>query len=206
MIVHSGAMKTRLVLSAAVLAIASAAFAADPKAPDAPAAASDSAKKSDRPFDTVARVLLSPRCRNCHPNGDQPLQFDDGRIHAQEVGRKATKLGLDCSACHGTHMPAEPIAGPHVPPGAPNWHLPPEKTPMVFEGRTPAQLCKQLKDPAQTGGKDLKELLHHVSGDALVLWGWEPGEGRTKVPVPHAEFVAAFKAWIDGGAACPDEK
>ena len=75
---------------------------------------------------------------------------------------------------------------------------------MVFEGRTPAQLCRQLKDPAQTGGKDLAALLHHVEEDELVAWGWNPGEGRTPVPVPRAEFVAAFRAWIDGGAVCPD--
>lgn len=75
---------------------------------------------------------------------------------------------------------------------------------MVFEGRTPAQLCRQLKDPAQTGGKDLAALLHHIEEDELVGWGWNPGEGRTPVPVPRAEFVAAFRSWMDGGAVCPD--
>lgn len=188
-------MKTSILFAVAAVAIGSAALAADPP-PAKPAAA---------PFDTVARVLLHPRCRNCHPNGDRPLQHDDGRIHAQEVGRRATALGLDCGACHGSQMPPEPIAGPHVPPGAPNWKLPPEATPMVFEGRTPAQLCRQLKDPAQTGGKDLAALLHHVEDDELVGYGWDPGEGRTAVPIPRKEFVAAFKAWIDAGAPCPDE-
>src|SRR5687767_9841122 len=103
-------MKTSILLALAALALGSAALAAD-----APAT------KPAAPFDTVARVLLHPRCRNCHPNGDRPLQHDDGRIHAQEVGRKATALGLDCGACHGSQMPPEPIAGPNVPPGAPNW-------------------------------------------------------------------------------------
>jgi hypothetical protein len=179
----------------AVLSLATAAGAAGP--------ASVPSGKGDGSFDVVARVLLSPRCRNCHPAGDRPLQHDDGRLHAQEVGRKATKLGLDCSACHQASMPVEPMAGPHLPPGAPNWSLPPEKTPMVFEGRTPAELCKQLKDPAQTGGKDLATLLHHVAEDELVDWAWHPGEGRTPVAVPKEEFVAAFRAWIDAGAACP---
>jgi hypothetical protein len=27
--------------------------------------------------------------------------------------------------------------------------------------------------------------------------------GRTPVPVSHAEFIAAFKAWADAGAPCP---
>lgn len=187
-------MKTSILAAVAALAIGSAALAADPPPSAKPA-----------PFDTVARVLLHPRCRNCHPDGDRPLQHDDGRIHAQEVGRKATALGLDCGACHGAQMPPEPIAGPHVPPGAPNWKLPPEKTPMVFEGRTPAQLCRQLKDPEQTGGRDLAALLHHVEDDELVGYGWNPGEGRTAIPIPRENFVAAFKAWIDAGAPCPDE-
>ena len=180
----------------AVLCVgASLAAAAEP-------AASPASK--EEPFDVVADVLLSPRCRNCHPAGDRPLQYDDGRVHAQEVGRQATRLGLDCSACHQAAMPVEPMAGPNVPPGAPHWGLPPEETPMVFEGRSPAQLCAQLKDPEQTGGKDLAGLLHHVSEDALVAWGWNPGEGRTPVPVPRDEFLAGFRAWIDAGAPCPE--
>ncbi|HZN38564.1 MAG TPA: hypothetical protein VFD82_07155 [Planctomycetota bacterium] len=54
--------------------------------------------------------------------------------------------------------------------------------------------------PKQNGGKTLEQLLDHVSHDALVLWGWSPGGERAPVPTPHAEFVAAFKAWIDAGA------
>lgn len=176
-----------------MLALGTAAVAADAPKSDA--------KTS---FDVVAKVLLSPRCRNCHPAGDRPLQHDDGRIHAQEVGRGASKLGLECSACHQQAPLAAAVTGPATPPAAPNWGLPPEKSPMVFEGRTPAQLCRQMKDPAQNGGKDLAAILHHLEKDELVGWGWNPGEGRTPVPVPRAELVAAFRAWMDGGAVCPD--
>lgn len=191
-------MRTNAVVSAAAAVVSFLLFASAAVAADAPKA---DAKAS---FDVVAKVLLSPRCRNCHPAGDRPLQHDDGRVHAQEVGRTASKLGLECSACHQQAPLAAPVAGPGVPPGAPNWGLPPEKTPMVFEGRTPAQLCKQFKDPAQTGGKDLAALLHHLEEDELVGWGWHPGEGRTPVSIPREELVAAFRAWIDGGAVCPD--
>ena len=150
-------------------------------------------------FGKVYKVLMSPRCMNCHPNGDRPLQHDDSRPHAMEVGRRATKLGLDCNACHQK----EAMPGAHMPPGAPNWNLPPEKTPMVFQGKSPAELCKQLKNPEQTHGKDLKALHDHVAHDELVAWGWAPGEGRTPVSMPKEEFVAAFKTWIDAGAPCP---
>lgn len=160
--------------------------------PDAPAA------PVDTPFETVARVLLSPRCRNCHPAGDRPLQGDEGRPHDMEVGRAAVALGLECGSCHF----AGALAGPGMPPGAPNWHLPPPGS-MVFEGRTPAQLCAQLKDPRETNGKSLAEVLHHVEEDPLVRWGWSPGEGRTPPPVPHEDFVAAFRAWMEAGAPCP---
>jgi hypothetical protein len=43
-----------------------------------------------------------------------------------------------------------------------------------------------------------------MAHDALVLWGWSPGEGRAPVSTPHAELVAALRRWIDGGCACPD--
>jgi hypothetical protein len=74
---------------------------------------------------------------------------------------------------------------------------------MVFVGRSPAQLCLQLKDPKQTGGRSLQQLLEHVSSDDLVGWAWDPGAGRTLPPLLRAETVAQMKMWIDGGAICP---
>jgi hypothetical protein len=73
---------------------------------------------------------------------------------------------------------------------------------MVFAGLNSRMLCEQLKDTRQNGGKDLAALVHHVSDDPLVLWGWSPGFGRKPVPVPHQEFVRAFKTWVDAGAPC----
>ena len=151
------------------------------------------------PFMTVYNVLESPRCKNCHPAGDAPLQYDDSRPHGQNITRRSEKNGVTCATCHRDKN--NPRA--NQPPGAPNWHLPPSDTPMIFEGRTPAQLCAQLKDPAQTRGRDLAALLEHVAKDPLVGWGWDPGPGRKPVPIPRADFVAAFKAWIDAGAPCP---
>jgi hypothetical protein len=74
---------------------------------------------------------------------------------------------------------------------------------MVFQGRSPAELCRQLKDPKQNGGLTLDRLVHHVSTDPLVLWAWNPGEGRTPPPLSHDEFAAAVKEWLDAGGACP---
>jgi hypothetical protein len=46
-------------------------------------------------------------------------------------------------------------------------------------------------------------MLEHNANDKLVGWGWDPGVGRTPVPIPRAEFVARFRTWMDAGAPCP---
>jgi hypothetical protein len=75
---------------------------------------------------------------------------------------------------------------------------------LVFEGRKPGELCRQLKDPRQNGGKTLAQIHEHVAKDPLVAWGWAPGDGRTPAPGSQVELAAHVEAWIDGGAACPD--
>jgi hypothetical protein len=156
-------------------------------------------------FDTIQTVLQHPRCQNCHIPGDAPLQFDAGLTHAQNVKRGPEGKGapgLPCSACHGAVNPPASY-GEHMPPGAPDWHLPPPERKMIFIHQSKADLCATIKDTKRNGGKDLAALLEHVSHDKLVLWGWNPGVGRAPVSVPHDEFVAKFKTWIDGGAPCP---
>jgi len=148
-------------------------------------------------------VFLHPRCMNCHPSGDVPLQGDGSHPHAQNVQRGPEGKGLyalKCANCHQhTNLPGE-----NMPPGNPNWHMLPPTMKMVFQSRTPAELARQLKDPEQNGGKTLERLLHHVTEDKLVLGGWDPGGGRTKPPITHAEFAARMREWIEQGAAIPD--
>lgn len=156
-------------------------------------------------FETVRSVLQHPRCANCHIPEDAPRQFDAGLPHAMHVKRGPKGHGasaMECATCHGAqNLPAS--YGLHVPPGAPNWHLPPPETKMVFVDVTPAQLCATIKDRRATGGKDLAAMLKHNAEDKLVGWGWDPGQGRAPVPIPRAQFVAAFKTWMDLGAPCP---
>ena len=154
-------------------------------------------------FIEVAKVLQHPRCMNCHPAGNRPLQGDQSTPHALGISRDSVDAGLACSTCH-QESNADTVGMSKGPPGAPHWGLPPEETPMVFQGLTPAQLCAQLKDPAKNGGKNLDQLLHHVSKDPLVLWGWNPGGDRTPVPIAHATFVENFEAWVDAAGACPE--
>ena len=164
----------------------------------ASARADDPPPDGKHAFLTVHQVLLDPRCRNCHPSGDAPLQYDDSRPHGMNITRRSETNGLPCATCHR----AKNSTRPSQPPGAPNWHLPPAN--QIFEGRTPAQLCAQLKDPSRTNGKDLAAILHHVEHDALVQWGWDPGPGRRPVKIAKDVFLRAMTTWIDAGAPCPD--
>jgi len=154
-------------------------------------------------FLQVYKVLTSPRCQNCHPAGDAPLQGDDSHGHLQNVKRGKDGHGVSAMHCDTCHQTAN-LAGAHMPPGNPKWALPPPQHKMVFVGRTPAQLCVQLKDPAQNGNRSLEQLLDHVAHDDLVGWGWNPGEGRALPPLSRPDTAAQMRAWIDNGAACPE--
>ncbi len=158
---------------------------------------------SARAFLTASQVLLHPRCVNCHPAGDAPLQGDESKPHSMNVKRGPDGKGKSAMRCSNCHQTANQ-PGAHMPPGGPGWHLPPENMPMVFEKRTPRDLCLQMKDPARNGNKTLKEVLEHVRSEPLVLWGWSPGEGRTPVPVPHRVFVKSMEDWVEGGSSCPE--
>lgn len=184
----------------AALALAGVVIASALASAGAPGADAVSAGK--RAFTDIARVLQSPRCRNCHPAGNAPLQADAGKPHAMNISRASVAAGVPCTSCHQErNSEALHIAG--GPPGAPHWAMPPAETPMVFEGKTATELCEQLKDPARNGHRSLAMLLDHVSHDSLVLWGWDPGGKRTPPPVPHDKFVAAFTAWVGADGACP---
>jgi hypothetical protein len=153
-------------------------------------------------FADVARVLQSPRCMNCHPAGDAPLQGDRPRPHAMNITRASVEAGLLCSTCHQERN-SEAVGVRGGPPGAPHWDLPPKEMPLVFQGLTASQLCEQLKDPARNGNRDAKALLEHVEHDPLVLWGWQPGGKRTVPPLSHAAFVDAWKTWTAANRPCP---
>ena len=90
-----------------------------------------------------------------------------------------------------------------MPPGSPGWQLPFRDLPMVFEKKTPGDLCRQLKDPSQNGNRTPAEVVEHLR-TPLVLWGWNPGEGRKPIPMPHEEFLKYMTEWLNKGAACPD--
>lgn len=153
-------------------------------------------------FTAFVPVLRHARCMNCHSQGDYPRQGDDGHPHSMNVRRGTDGHGVTaekCSTCHQDHN----LAGSHLPPGAPNWSLPPASMPMIWQGLTDAQLCRSIKDPKQNKNRNLNQLVEHLTEDKLVLWGWSPGEGRNPIPMPRDEFAAKVKQWQAAGAPCP---
>jgi len=157
--------------------------------------------ESVQAFMKVYKVLMSPRCVNCHPAGDVPLQGDDSHLHTMFPKRGVDGKGLYAMKCANCHQPTN-TAGLHTPPGNPNWHLPSADMKMVFQGRTAHQLAKQLSDPKQNGFKNKEQLISHAS-DQLVMSAWNPGEGRSLPPMSHGEFKKAWVTWINKGAYVP---
>jgi len=152
-------------------------------------------------FQSMTRVLRHPGCMNCHSTGDFPRQGDDEHRHTMSVRRGPDGHGIaavKCSTCHQDHN----SIGLHTPPGAPDWHLPSPQMPMIWEVLSDRQLCELLKDPKQNGGRNVDQIVEHMQ-TPLVLWGWNPGEGRTPIPIPQSEFLSEVKAWASNGAGCP---
>lgn len=156
-------------------------------------------------FEIMRGVFQHPRCQNCHPAGDAPLQGDDGHPHLQNVLRGPDgggEVGERCTTCHGAANPPASY-GTHIPPGtAVGWRMPPPDNKMVFVGASPHDLCEQIKNPDKNGHRDLAGLQHHFD-DPLVTWGWSPGNGRAPIPVSRPDFEKAFKTWTLADAPCP---
>ena len=73
---------------------------------------------------------------------------------------------------------------------------------MIWQGLTDQQLCELLKDPRQNGNRTIEQIVEHMQ-TPLVRWGWNPGDGRTPIPMPQPEFLARVREWASKGATCP---
>jgi hypothetical protein len=152
-------------------------------------------------FEEVGKVMLHPRCLNCHPASDQPTQTEQMQPHRPPVQRGATGFGvpgMPCSTCHhDANFDAARV------PGHPQWHLAPRS--MAWAGHSLGEICAQIKDRARNGGRDLAAVVRHMSDDSLVGWAWAPGGGRAPAPGSQKELGALLKAWMEAGATCPSE-
>src|SRR5258708_17305729 len=107
----------------------------------------DDRLRSQALFTEAGKVLLDPRCLNCHPKDRQPTQGNDLHphmppMHAATSGRG--ERGLACESCHqktNTTTSAKAVAS--VPGGGnPHWALPPAS--MSCQATTPSQIYEQL--------------------------------------------------------------
>ncbi len=150
-------------------------------------------------FTEAGKVIMSPRCQNCHPKDDRPTQGEDMHPHLPWVVRGVDDkgaVGLRCTTCHQAAN-----VDPGNVPGHPMWHVAPIA--MAWQGRTLGQICMQIKDPARNGGKTMPQILEHMAHDSLVGWGWQPGGNRIPAAGTQAQFGDLIGAWMAAGAACP---
>ena len=168
--------------------------------PESFATIGDTAARSAALFTELGKVLTHPRCVNCHPAGDRPRQGNASRLHQPPVERGADGFGLSAMRCPICHQAAN--FEPGRVPGNPDWHLAPRE--MAWEGKTLAEICTQIKDPARNGGRSLEALVEHIGTDHLVGWAWSPGFGRRPTPGTQKQAGALVEAWVKTGAACPN--
>ena len=67
-----------------------------------------------------------------------------------------------------------------------------------------------MLNPKNNGGRNLEEIVEHLTEHELVLWAWEPGidaagNPREKPPVSKEEYIKAVKEWAEAGAVIPAE-
>src|ERR1700722_6212761 len=199
----------RMALHAALLAalglpflteVYSAESAATLATPESFDGISDTAARSAALFTEAGKVLTSPRCMNCHPAGDRPLQGEAHRLHQPPVARGSDGFGTAALRCWTCHQGAN--FDPTGVPGNPHWHLAPRE--MAWQDKTAGEICAQIKDPARNGDRSLQEVLTHMATDSLVGWAWAPGFGRASAPGTQQELGALIEAWVKTGAVCPE--
>jgi hypothetical protein len=182
-----------------------------PPPPDAPghlrspsdfSGIADRTERSRALFLEASRVFFSPRCANCHPDGDAPTQRDAFERHEPPVLRGEQDQGIPGLMCSSCHQDANATLA-RVP-GAPKWQLAPRE--MAWQSRSAHAVCEQIKDEQRNGHRSLGAIVEHVTHDPLVAWGWSPGADRTPAPGTQAEAGALVAAWVEAGAACPPEE
>ncbi|MBD3584392.1 Isoquinoline 1-oxidoreductase subunit [Salinimonas sp. HHU 13199] len=163
-------------------------------------------KRSAAMFEELGKVIQHPRCMNCHPAGNQPLQGMDMTVHEPPVERGPANFGtpgMECNTCHQSENVTLAAQAKDIKsvPGNPKWHLAPIE--MAWVGKSLTQICEQIKDKERNGNKTMEEMIHHMAKDDLVGWGWKPGEGREPAPGTQKSFGELFEAWVHSGAHCP---
>jgi hypothetical protein len=104
---RSVAISIAVLLGAALLSLGASETQAqnrdELRPPTAFAGIADAQSRSRALFTEAFKVMMSPRCMNCHPAGDRPLQGNDQHPHFPPVVRGPDGGGVPgntCRACH----------------------------------------------------------------------------------------------------------
>ena len=139
-------------------------------------------------FNEAGKVILNPRCVNCHPAGDRPRQGDDGHPHQPLVVRGMGgfgAIGMHCTSCHGPEN-----FDPGRVPGHPAWHLAPIE--MAWADKSLGEICEQIKDPKRNGGKTWTRSfttwprIRSLVGAGIREWAARPFLARSRNLVPSS--------------------
>ena len=159
----------------------------------------DRAKRSEALFVEAGKVLQHPRCVNCHPNGDRPLQ-GTGYPHQPPVQRGDPEghgvTAMRCKTCHQKEN-----FDPGRVPGNREWSL--ARDTMAWQGKSLAEICAQVTNRKLNGDRSVEQIVEHMKTHPLVGWAWNPGAGREPAPGTWAAFGALIEAWSESGAQCP---
>lgn len=182
-------------------------LADDLRPPSAFAGIADVKARSVALFGEMAKVITSPRCMNCHPVDNHPRQGDDMHLHNPPVERwddaDFGPPGLHCNSCHGPKETAF-LGNKGSIPGHEPWRLAPIS--MGWIGLTKGEICNRIKDPRHNGGRSLADIQKHHATDHLVGSAFEVATpGRTPAPGSQELLSELTQAWIDTGAACPED-
>jgi hypothetical protein len=136
-------------------AVTQTANRAELRPPAAFANIADAQARSRALFSEAAKVIMNPRCVNCHPASDRPTQGNDMHPHSPPVIRGADGGGVPGNTCSACHMQrnTDILAGERTSfrsiPGHPRWGLTPVE--MAWEGKSIGEICHQIKDPQRNG-------------------------------------------------------
>jgi hypothetical protein len=181
----------RFQLAVAVVAVAASMFAGYAVSQTAPlslaspesfASISDTDARSAAMFTELGKVLTHPRCYQL-----------PSRERQAAAGRREPAAPTAGDARRGRPWPSGdalldlPQAANFEPgrmPGHPEWHLAPRE--MAWEGKTVAEICAQIKDPAATAAASSRN-----SSIISVKIRWWLGLGSRRWPQPRARHAKA---------------
>ena len=159
----------------------------------------------------IYAVASHPRCTNCHVGAqDQPmwegLAYGPGAVHGMGIRADDSRIGAEsqpCRVCHVTSASARETPA-HAPAQIDDaWRLPPVE--LDWLGRSSAEICAQLRDPARNDGHDIAGLVEHLTASPFVAWGFAPGGGRSAPPGSPEEMARDVALWGAAGMPCDGE-